>query len=69
LTAAVADRGLCLRAEKLEVAQPFALTAAVADRGLCLRAEKSQSQNTPNAEYSPLGEDVQRTEEVQCMLC
>ena len=38
-------------------------------RGLCLRAEKSQSQNTPNSESSPLAEDVQRTEEVQCTLC
>jgi len=47
------------------------LTAAGADRRLCLKAEKSQSQNTSNAESSPLGEDVQRTEEIpssQCML-
>jgi len=42
------------------------------DRRLCLRPEKSQNQNTLNTESFPLGEDVQRTEEVpsvQCTLC
>ena len=38
-------------------------------RGLCLGAEKTRSQNALDAESSPLGEDVQRTEEVQCTLC
>ncbi len=34
-----------------------------------LVAQKTQSQNTLDAESSPLGEDVQRTEEVRCTLC
>jgi hypothetical protein len=45
----------------------------IARRGLApwrhLVAQKTQRQNTLDAESSPLGEDVQRTEEVRCALC
>jgi hypothetical protein len=40
------------------------VTGAGADVDNVWEQKKTRSQNTPNAESSPTGEDVQRTEEV-----